>query len=629
MMHRSFSLLVVALLLGSTGNRVEPGERILLWAPPAQAGGATPSAPLLKMALDGLGAEVLETTSLTAQPLEDFKAVFAVLGTFPRNHSMTSDESDALASYLEDRRGALYLEGGDAWTSLPARLVPLLGVEAEGDGADDLATLEGQAAGPLLNLNGLSLEYEGEKVSVDRIRPQGAGAAILWKNGDTGRGLGVFRAADGGHRVLGVSFEFGGIVGDREPVLRSYLEALGVVPSCGAGISSFSSRVEGDKVALEWTNGAAYREVELRRDGAPLAILAGAAGEFEDRPGPGVHRYEATGRIQGCRTAPAFATAWVLQGAHLVWRPRETLAGPSDSAREIRQALEANGRPVVISPRLLALDLSGLAGLWVVLGTDPHHRALSAEEGQLLADYLAGGLGPLHPRLYIEGGEIWGNDPPTALRGLDGVLTRADGGARRLRHIRGLDAGSGFDISRLVRLPVDYTSENESIDVIGADPAVPGAGTAWIDDDSGETLGVFRRHPEKRYALLSVSFEFGGITHTRDERALLMDLYLQTLESPVARFRRGDVDGSGVLSLSDPIQMLGRLFLGGSYDQDCEDAVDADDDGIIGLTDAIVILEYLFLGGPRTAPPGPLECGPDPTTGDGLKACRPRETACR
>jgi hypothetical protein len=88
------------------------------------------------------------------------------------------------------------------------------------------------------------------------------------------------------------------------------------------------------------------------------------------------------------------------------------------------------------------------------------------------------------------------------------------------------------------------------------------------------------------------------------------------------------VDGSGALSLSDPIQMLGRLFLGESYDQDCEDAVDADDDGILGLTDAIVILEYLFLGGPRTAPPGPIDCGPDPTADDTLRACRPLDTAC-
>ncbi len=573
--------------------------------------------------------EVTEAPSLAAHPLDGFRAVFAVLGTFPRSHSLASEESEALASYLEDLHGALYLEGGDAWTTLPARLSPLLGVEVEGDGADDLATIDGQAAGPLLDLSGLSIEYEGERISVDRIRPRGAGAALLWKNGDTGRGLGVFHAPAAGHRVLGVSFEFGGIVGDPEPILRSYLEALGVVPRCADGISSFASHVEDGKVSLSWKNGSGYREIELRRNGLPLAMLSGTTEAFEDRPGPGAHRYDATGRLDGCRTATSFTAAWVLDGAHLVWRPAETLTGPSDSAREIRDALGANGRPTIISPRLASLDLSRLAGLWIVLGTDPHHRALSAEEGRLLADYLAAGLGPLHPRLYIEGGEVWGNDPPTALRALDGVRTIADNGARRLRHIRGLDAGSGFDLSRLVRLPVDYTSESESIDIIAPDPAVPGAAAAWIDDDSGETLGVYRRDPEKRYALLSVSFEFGGITHTREERALLMDFYLQALESPVARFRRGDVDGSGALSLSDPIQMLGRLFLGGSYDQDCEDAVDADDDGILGLTDAIVILEYLFLGGPRTAPPGPIECGPDPTADDTLRGCRPRDTACR
>ncbi|HVR72768.1 MAG TPA: dockerin type I repeat-containing protein [Planctomycetota bacterium] len=78
-------------------------------------------------------------------------------------------------------------------------------------------------------------------------------------------------------------------------------------------------------------------------------------------------------------------------------------------------------------------------------------------------------------------------------------------------------------------------------------------------------------------------------------------------------FRRGDVDGSGTLDLTDALRVLGYLFLG-SGEPECLETADADDSGRIELTDALRILNYLFLGGLVLPPPGPppLECGPDP-----------------
>ncbi len=89
--------------------------------------------------------------------------------------------------------------------------------------------------------------------------------------------------------------------------------------------------------------------------------------------------------------------------------------------------------------------------------------------------------------------------------------------------------------------------------------------------------------------------------------------------TPEARFRRGDVDGDGAVEITDPIAILARLFLGGEA-PGCPDAADANDDGELNLTDPIAILSRLFLGGEALPPPGPLDCGVDPTA-DGLSPC--------
>jgi hypothetical protein len=84
-------------------------------------------------------------------------------------------------------------------------------------------------------------------------------------------------------------------------------------------------------------------------------------------------------------------------------------------------------------------------------------------------------------------------------------------------------------------------------------------------------------------------------------------------------FRRGDSDGNGKLELTDAVRTLGWLFLG-TKQPACLDAADSDDNGKVELTDAIRGLNYLFIGGQPPAPPGPAECGQDPTE-DAFAAC--------
>jgi hypothetical protein len=77
-----------------------------------------------------------------------------------------------------------------------------------------------------------------------------------------------------------------------------------------------------------------------------------------------------------------------------------------------------------------------------------------------------------------------------------------------------------------------------------------------------------------------------------------------------AEFIRGDVDGTGVLDMSDPLLLLTHLFLG--RPATCQDALDVDDDGALSITDAILELVFLFLGDFIPSPPFP-GCGLDET----------------
>jgi hypothetical protein len=90
-------------------------------------------------------------------------------------------------------------------------------------------------------------------------------------------------------------------------------------------------------------------------------------------------------------------------------------------------------------------------------------------------------------------------------------------------------------------------------------------------------------------------------------------------------FRRGDSDSNGKVNLTDPIVTLTHLFRGG-VTPTCLDAADFNDDGIVEITDPILVLTFLFQGVDLSTPPGPYDCGNDPTR-DSLAPCD--DAGCR
>ena len=84
-------------------------------------------------------------------------------------------------------------------------------------------------------------------------------------------------------------------------------------------------------------------------------------------------------------------------------------------------------------------------------------------------------------------------------------------------------------------------------------------------------------------------------------------------------FRRGDTNGDGKINILDALRIWDNIFLG-ERELPCPDAADFDDRNGVDITDPILILNLLFRRVDLSAPPGPFECGPDPT-GDALPEC--------
>jgi hypothetical protein len=175
-----------------------------------------------------------------------------------------------------------------------------------------------------------------------------------------------------------------------------------------------------------------------------------------------------------------------------------------------------------------------------------------------------------------------------------------DGGARLTWGVV-LDITEELDLGKVVPVGTGMHIANLTVDVTAA---APGATTIEFQDRLTPL-------PVARNLLVT---DQGEIVQPPEFQPLTTSAGQITISTGgVVLFRRGDVDSSGTLDLTDALRVLGYLFLG-SGEPGCLETADADDSGRVELTDALRILNYLFLGGLVLPPPGPppFECGPDP-----------------
>ena len=154
-------------------------------------------------------------------------------------------------------------------------------------------------------------------------------------------------------------------------------------------------------------------------------------------------------------------------------------------------------------------DVNLYASIFVCLGVYDDNHILTEGEGQILADFVDnGGL------LYMEGGDTWYYNTPTAVHSRFNINGLSDGNDD-LGTINGLSGTFTEDLS------YDYTGDNKWIDRISP------LGSAFvIFDNLSPSYNCAIAYDEGTYKTIGASFEFGGLSNGNNTKLELMEKYL-------------------------------------------------------------------------------------------------------
>jgi PKD repeat protein len=185
------------------------------------------------------------------------------------------------------------------------------------------------------------------------------------------------------------------------------------------------------------------------------------------------------------------------------------LDGNTNSASEMMAALANNDITAEYATSLPA-DLSLYSSIFLCLGIYADNHVLSSTEGQALASFLNNG-----GNLYMEGGDTWAYDAPTAVH----PMFNADGtddGSDDLSTVNGVSgtftAGMTFS----------YDGDNSYIDHLSP------LGSAFIIlNNQGPDYGTAIAYDEGTYKTIAVSHEFGGLEDGNSTKEELMAAYLE------------------------------------------------------------------------------------------------------
>ena len=167
--------------------------------------------------------------------------------------------------------------------------------------------------------------------------------------------------------------------------------------------------------------------------------------------------------------------------------------------------------------------------------------------------------------------------------------------------------GPGDCGESVARFYVIYSNENGIV----PDPEAPAGQNYWSDLVPIEGISEYRGAIPAEASFLTLATGAGGDTVFCDFGTFAE---ARIFSSGGRQFARADANGDGTVNITDPIFVLGYLFLGDDAPT-CIDAADGDDSGVVNITDPLYILNGLFLGGPLPPAPYP-DCGPDPTEDD-------------
>ncbi|MBC8488265.1 MAG: T9SS type A sorting domain-containing protein [Bacteroidetes bacterium] len=193
-----------------------------------------------------------------------YSSIFLCLGIYSNNHTLTSDEGQTLANYLNDG-GNLYMEGGDTWCYDNQTAVhSMFNINPAGDGSSDMSVVVGQTG---TFTEGMSFNYSGENSYMDHIDAN-APAFLILENQSPVYGTGVAYDA-GTYKTIGTSHEFGGLddatsPSTKEELMAAYLDFFGftttlqalfaasAIEICEGDIIDFYDMSTGDVISWEW-----------------------------------------------------------------------------------------------------------------------------------------------------------------------------------------------------------------------------------------------------------------------------------------------------------------------------------------------------------------------------------------
>jgi hypothetical protein len=169
------------------------------------------------------------------------------------------------------------------------------------------------------------------------------------------------------------------------------------------------------------------------------------------------------------------------------------------------------------------------------------------------------------------------------------------------------DYGAAFDLAATVDATITPPSINERSWFRG--PKITEAFRFWLENPGLDHGYALRVTPG---ATQEIKFERAEADLGRHGPVLEITYALPVTRSRIS-FHRGNADGSAGTDITDAIHVLNHLFLGLPAPA-CLDAADIQNDGLIDISDPIALLGFIFLGGEPPAPPGPFTgpCGPDP-----------------
>ena len=126
-----------------------------------------------------------------------------------------------------------------------------------------------------------------------------------------------------------------------------------------------------------------------------------------------------------------------------------------DSVTALEAALAVLGEASTIvdsiAPLPCGTSLDRTSRVWCLMGTFPDNTALTEDTGAFLVSAIASGI-----PVYVEGGDIWGFDAPTAFATIDGVEDgTAEDGDDTFTDMVGFDFGAAL----LAGMDASYTQD--------------------------------------------------------------------------------------------------------------------------------------------------------------------------